>query len=820
MKKILKVIMLSIARKKGRTFLLILSILFSVGLTYAVLSLSSLTEVVVMNYYEKEYGNTDVLIYKEDNTFIEQDLEIEDDSYNYLIEGYNLYGYSYLDEDLAVDMYGYTTQDIDSIYDLILISTLDGEFDSNNVLIGSKNASKYDLEIGDTISVSIGSVSYEFVIYGIAIEGTSFLDANPNTLDLIITKDFVINTLGLVNPNIILLNTKDTINLELLEEQNTGLRINNLFDQEDISASLQQITIPIGIMAMTIVLIGSFIISSTFKVIVIDRMAFLGTLRSIGATKKMTLKVLIIESALYGLIGSIIGIGVGVFFLSFMETYIFGPNFSDGLGVKYLNISFALIAIIFGVLISILSSLPPILNTRNYSIKDIIFQKIKNVKKVSINSSIIGTLMIITGFILMNNVGTNDYMTFSMITIILSIVGAILVIPLLVTLINPVLSKVLYPIFKNKADIASKNIKHDKTLINNIVLLAIGLGAIFMINSFSNDVGPAVEEEYELAQYDMLIQNETIDNDFILEIENIDGVDHVYITGSAHNVETTNGFILPYLDSIDPNMYAEYGWDIIGDGVSLETINTFNTSNAIIVNEFIAKKYELEINDTVEIINNGITTELTIVGTYQSIMFNGVMSYISHDTFASIFGTDTLNTIYINSIDDVETVRKNIKESYNLGVLPIDTLKELKDTNEESNKMLFSLLTGISLLAMLIGAIGIINNFTVSFISRRKLVGSLRSLGLSKTGTIKLFMIESLMVGMIGSILGVLFGIMFYHFMGFVVEGMNINSDLQTYDMLIMLYIFLSGLILSIITSVLPSINMSRRNIVNEIKYE
>ena len=65
-----------------------------------------------------------------------------------------------------------------------------------------------------------------------------------------------------------------------------------------------------------------------------------------------------------------------------------------------------------------------------------------------------------------------------------------------------------------------------------------------------------------------------------------------------------------------------------------------------------------------------------------------------------------------------------------------------------------------------------------------------------------------------------IFGIVLYFYMGFVVEGLNISSEIATYNFSIMIFVFISGITLSILTSILPAINMSKRNIVKEIKYE
>lgn len=817
---IIKVVFKSMLQKKGRSLMLIISVMFSVGLIYSVLSLSSMTEEIMQSQFKKEYGNSNVVIYKEDGSFIDEVINIDSSLYNYLIEGYNLYGYTFVEEDLTVNMYAYNDSDFSKIYDMEYIDKMAGDFGQNQVLIGEDNSLKYGLSVGDSLSVNMLGSETEFQVYGIVKEGISFLDSNPNTIDIIASKDFIENEFVLTMPNVYMLNLKDMDSVKVIQVNNANLQVIDLYNQSELIDELNKVTIPIAIMASSIVLISCYIISSTFKTIVIDRMPLIGTLRSIGATRKSSRFVLVLESVFYGLIGSVLGIVVGVLILYGILNSYFGSGFGDGIDVRYFRVSFAFITLISGILISVLSAYIPIVKSVSYSIKNIIFGKIKNVKRFSIVKSIVGVTVFIAAYIVLKNVGTNDYLLFSLISIILATTGTVLMIPLALKIIIPIVNLILYPIFKNNSVIASNNIKHDETLINNIVLLTIGLGVIFMINSFSSDVGDAVNHLYGEANYDIIIYDENLKDDFILEIEALEDVNNVYISPIKYDVKTNNGFDLLYLEGANPTLYDQYGWNLFKEFVSQEDVTTFNNSNSIIISKFTAKKHELKIGDSINILNGTNEYTVKVLSIVPTLAQNGNVNFINHEMFTEIFGEDSSSTTFIDVNGDPNITRKEIKELYPFGVLEVITLEEMKQINQDNNESLFVLMKMISALAMLIGGVGIVNNFVISFISRRKLIANLRSLGLSKKGTVKLFMVESLTTGIIGSFLGVLFGITLYFYMGFVVEGLNISSEIGTYKFSIMMFVFISGITLSILTSILPAINMSKRNIVKEIKYE
>ena len=58
--------------------------------------------------------------------------------------------------------------------------------------------------------------------------------------------------------------------------------------------------------------VGSFVIANTLAITVAQRMRELATLRTLGATRRQVLVSVILESTVIGLVGSIIGLFLGV----------------------------------------------------------------------------------------------------------------------------------------------------------------------------------------------------------------------------------------------------------------------------------------------------------------------------------------------------------------------------------------------------------------------------------------------------------------------------------------------------------------------------
>lgn len=87
-----------------------------------------------------------------------------------------------------------------------------------------------------------------------------------------------------------------------------------------------------------------------------------------------------------------------------------------------------------------------------------------------------------------------------------------------------------------------------------------------------------------------------------------------------------------------------------------------------------------------------------------------------------------------------------------------DQIEILEQTSQLSTA-LASLLTSVALISLLVGSIGIMNIMFVTVAERTREIGLLKSLGFSEKDVLSLFIIESMIVGLIGGIIGTALGI-------------------------------------------------------------
>jgi putative ABC transport system permease protein len=149
--------------------------------------------------------------------------------------------------------------------------------------------------------------------------------------------------------------------------------------------------------------------------------------------------------------------------------------------------------------------------------------------------------------------------------------------------------------------------------------------------------------------------------------------------------------------------------------------------------------------------------------------------FIPIDTMNEILGRDDYGGFFIKA-ESLEVVRETSDEidkrlARSLGVssrdlenddakpyVMFDQIEILEETSQLSTA-LSSLLTSVALISLIVGSIGIMNIMLVTVAERTPEIGLLKSLGYNERDILLLFIIESMIVGLIGGIIGTIAGI-------------------------------------------------------------
>lgn len=155
-------------------------------------------------------------------------------------------------------------------------------------------------------------------------------------------------------------------------------------------------------------------------------------------------------------------------------------------------------------------------------------------------------------------------------------------------------------------------------------------------------------------------------------------------------------------------------------------------------------------------------------------------------------------------------------------------VSSLSDTIEQANqifKVVQIILALFGLIALLVSAIGMFNTMTIALLERTNEVGIMRAVGITQKGIVQIFIYESVLMGFLGGIGGLIVGYVGGELTNF---GINILAktfggkalDLFYQPFWFIMFILVFSTVTGFLTGVYPSIKASRLNPLTALKYK
>lgn len=188
-------------------------------------------------------------------------------------------------------------------------------------------------------------------------------------------------------------------------------------------------------------------------------------------------------------------------------------------------------------------------------------------------------------------------------------------------------------------------------------------------------------------------------------------------------------------------------------------------------------------------------------------------------------GVDYLRMIYVvgkdeNGIDrlqsDIENllrVRHGIKDT-NLDDFNIQNMNSIMETMEETTGTLTLFLGAVAAISLVVGGIGIMNIMLVSVTERTREIGVRKALGATYSVIVTQFLIEAVVISLMGGIIGIILGIGSSKLIG-MASGMSTVISLPT---IVMSFAF--SMAIGLIFGIYPARKAAKLNPIDALHYE
>lgn len=188
-------------------------------------------------------------------------------------------------------------------------------------------------------------------------------------------------------------------------------------------------------------------------------------------------------------------------------------------------------------------------------------------------------------------------------------------------------------------------------------------------------------------------------------------------------------------------------------------------------------------------------------------------------------GVDYLRMIYVvgkdeNGIDrlqsDIENllrVRHGIKDT-NLDDFNIQNMNSIMETMEETTGTLTLFLGAVAAISLVVGGIGIMNIMLVSVTERTREIGVRKALGATYSVIVTQFLIEAVVISLMGGIIGIVLGIGSSKLIG-LASGMSTVISIPT---IVMSFAF--SMAIGLIFGIYPARKAAKLNPIDALHYE
>jgi lipoprotein-releasing system permease protein len=231
--------------------------------------------------------------------------------------------------------------------------------------------------------------------------------------------------------------------------------------------------------------------------------------------------------------------------------------------------------------------------------------------------------------------------------------------------------------------------------------------------------------------------------------------------------------------------------------------------NGIIIGNGIAEKLSLGLNDNISVTSSlGVVKVMKIVGIFKTgnSMNDQSKSYVNLSVAQQMVkeGPSFVSVLYAN------TLSANQTQSYmqKLQQLTAYKVEDWKTTNADvlaADKTRGAMMTAISFSILLVAGFGIYNILSATISQKINDIAILKATGFSGKDVIKIFVTEALIMGLIGTVMGLAFGAILISIMSRVYMGGPVGYFPIGFEPSLFIQTFLLGLLITVCAGFFPA---------------
>jgi putative ABC transport system permease protein len=542
------------------------------------------------------------------------------------------------------------------------------------------------------------------------------------------------------------------------------------------------------------------------------------------------------EAGLLALLGSIIGIGAG-YWLARGLIRLLGDVVTAEQGLISVPLVGLLQSIAVGMGVTLIAALIPGLQAARISPLEALRVRSRSSKRVNPVIWISGLILFAAGWYAAYRIKWPPELIYygGNVSMICFFMGATLTVALVVTGLETLTRPLAGLIYGNEGALGSSNVRRSigRTTLT-VASLMVALTMIISIESLSFSFKTDMQSWIDNALGGDLYVRAPLPmrESFARQLQSVPGVQvvtparilEVKTAPSGLQAETSPDDQF-YFEALDPFTFRQIGdmEFVANQGDPEANWRILEQGQAVFISNVVGDRYNLHQGDRLVLLTRRGEQSFIIAA---EVMDFGGQGQIIYGTYGDLHrwfneqGVDRF-TIQIAPGYSVEAVSRQIITLYQDNEhVSVQTTEAFKTSILDLMDQSFQLFDVLSLIGVIIGALGVINTLTMNVIERQREIGGLRSLGMTRGQVLRMVLAEALTLGVMGGIYGMA--------VGYVIANVTIlGTNLMTgYDLVYRFTLnpYLIGALIALVVVQLAAIYPARRaagvNIVEAIKHE
>jgi putative ABC transport system permease protein len=577
-------------------------------------------------------------------------------------------------------------------------------------------------------------------------------------------------------------------------------------------------------------LVGIFLIINTFSMLVAQRTREIGLMRAIGSSRKQVNRSVLLEALLLGFVGSVLGVAAGVGVAVGLMKLMNAAGMDLSTRDLTIKTTTPVVGLVLGVVVTVLAAYLPARRAGKVSPMAALRDAGTPADgRAGWIRAVIGLVLTGAGAASLYAAATADKATEGSLVlglgIVLTLIGFVVIGPLLAGGVVRVISAVLLRAFGPVGRLAERNaLRNPRRTGATGAALMIGLALVACLSVVgSSTVASATSELDRSVGADFIIQgNQPIVPQAEKAIEQTPDLAHVTrykvvgatLTSPDGEKDTTG------VTAADPS-YAD---DLRRPTTEGDLKNAYGPDEMSVGSDY-AKKHGVHVGDTLSVaFKGGRTARLKVAAvTDDSTAIDQGARYMSIATMEKYVPKSQIppNMIMFAKADDGRAKQAYAALKSSLKKYPTYQVRNQTDYKQELKDQVGQLLNmvyGLLALAIIVAVLGVVNTLALSVVERTREIGLMRAIGLSRRQLRRMIRMESVVIALFGALLGLGLGMGW----GATAQKLLALQGLGVLDIPwpTIIGVFVGSAFVGLFAALIPAFRAGRMNVLNAIATE